>query len=220
MLQSLFALLLVTASASLAKDERARFVNEYVRGLSQVADLRADAARTGSTEEMGRIADCVRNGTRLQSELEDISRTTRLIKLPGEHSQSPETLARIWEEEGTVYQKLTEMCVMFTPGSTPQVDYGAIEAEAPKLAAKIVELDRMLFESAPLVCDTLLSDASDAQGHSDQLILTRKERDRIVATLNSSFPAIDEQNPGYLTSGAKVLKIFLARSGHRMADER
>ena|ERR1700742_1974076 len=220
MLENLLTLLLAAGSPSPADDKGTLFAKEYIRGLSQVAQLRADAARTGSTDEAGRLADCVKNGTRLQSELEENSRTMRLIKLPGEQSESPETVARIWDQEGTVYQKLTEMCAMFTPGSKPQVDYGVVEAEAPKLDAKIHELDRMLFESSPLVCDALLSDASDAQGHSDHLILTRKERDELVATLNSSFPAIDEQNPDYLTSGAKVLKIFLARSGHRAADER
>jgi len=217
MLQSLFALLLAATSASPANHERTRFVNEYIRELSQVAELRADAARTGSTEETGRIADCVRNGTRLQSELEENSRTMRSIKLPNQYRQSPETVARIWEQEGTVYQKLTEMCAVFMPGSTPAVDFSTIEAEAPRLAAKIDDLDRMLFESSPLVCDALLS---DPKGHSDHLILTRKERDEMVATLNSSFPAIDEKAPDYLTSSAKVLKIFLAKSGYRTADKR
>jgi len=141
----------------------------------------------------------------------------RSIKLPDQYRQSPETVARIWEQEGTVYQKLTEMCAVFMPGSTPAVDFSTIEAEAPRLAAKIDDLDRMLFESSPLVCDALLS---DPKGHSDHLILTRKERDEMVATLNSSFPAIDEKAPDYLTSSAKVLKIFLAKSGYRTADKR
>jgi hypothetical protein len=220
MLQSLFALLLASTLASPADHERTRFVNEYIRELGQVAQLRADAAQTGSTEQTGRIADCVRNGRRLQSELEKNSRTMRLIRLPDQHRQSPDTVARIWEQERTVYQKLTEMCAIFMPGSKPAADYSVIEAAAPKLAAKIDDLDRMLFKSSPLVCDALLSDTSSIQGHSHHLILTRKERDEMVATLNSSFPAIDEKAPDYLTSSAKVLKIFLAKSGYRTADKR
>ena len=130
------------------------------------------------------------------------------------------TASQIWEQEVAVYQQLTNMCEIFTEGSKPGVDYNSIEGEAPKLAAKIADLDKMLFESSPLVCDALLSDANDAPEHSRHLLLTQKERDEMVATINSSLPEIDEKNPDYLTSGAKALKIFLTKSGHRMANER
>jgi hypothetical protein len=144
----------------------------------------------------------------------------RTLELPNQHKQSPEIIARIWEQEVAVYQKLTSMCAIFMQGANAGVDYSAIEAEAPKLAANIDDLDKKLFESSPLVCAALVTDTSDAQGHSKHLILTRKERDEMVDALNSSLPEIDEKNPGYLTSGAKVLKIFLTKSGHRTADER
>lgn len=212
-----FALLLASSPAN---HERTRFVMEYVRELSQVAELRADAARTGSTEETGRIADCIRNGTRLQSELEENARTIRSIKLPEHYRQSPQAVASIWEQEATAYQKLTEMCAIFMSRSAAAVDLSAIETEAPKLAAKIEELDRILFESSPLVCAVLLGNPSGTHRHADRLVLTRKERDELVATLNSSFPAIDDKGADYLTSSAKVLKIFLANPGRRTADGR
>jgi hypothetical protein len=220
MRESLLALLLAVTSASPAHQERTQFVNEYIRELSQVVELRADAARTGSREETGRIADCVKNGTRLQVALGKNAREMRTIKLSDEHELSPGIIAGFWEQEVAAYQELTNMCGIFMEGSKPGVDYNAIEGEAPKLAAKVDDLDKMLFESSSLVCDALLSDANDAPGQSRHLLLTRKERDEMVATINSSLPEIDEKNPGYLTSGAKVLKIFLTKSGHRAADER
>src|SRR3954471_11783586 len=219
MRETFFALLLAATSASSTQNKPMRFVNEYIRELSKVVEVRADAARRGSTDETGRIADCVRNGTRLQFELGENVRMMRTIKLRNQHKKSPEVLAKIWEQELAVYKKLTSMCAIFMGGSNLGVDYSAIKAEAPKLAASIDDLDKTLFESSPLVCAALVSDIGRSQRHSSALILTRKERDEMVAMLNSSFPEIDEKNPGYLTSGAKVIKLFLTKSGHRTSDE-
>ena len=216
--ESILALLLALTSVSPAHRERTQFVNEYIRELIEVVELRADAARTGNTDHGGRIADCVRNGTRLQLALEENVRKMRSVKLHAQYEQSPEIIARIWEQEVTVYKQLTNMCAIFMDGSKPGVDYSEIEGQAPKLAAKIDYLDGMLFESSPLVCEALLSEEDHAQGRSRHLLMTRKERDKMVATLNSSLPEIDRKNPGYLTSSAKVLKIFVTKAGYQLAD--
>ena len=221
MRESFLALLLIALTRTTsAQDERIRFVNEYIRGLSQVVELRVEATRTGSKEDTGKIAECVKNGSRLEVELGENVRMMRRITLSGQNKQSPETIARIWEQELAAYQKLTDMCTIFMQGPEPGLDYIAVEAEAPKVAANIEYLDRMLFQSSPLVCAALVGDQSDvAEDHPNRLILRRQERDELVATLNSSLPDIDKTNPGYLTSAAKVVKIFLTKSGHRTADE-
>lgn len=200
-------------------EERKHFVNEYIRQLSQIVSIRAQAVKDMSPDPAGKMADCIRNGTRLALELGSNTSMMRSIKLTGEHARSPGLVAQIWDQEKGQYQAMDDLCSTMIAGPKPGVDYGPIAASAPKITANVEYLDQTLFEVSPLVFAALISDMPDKQGHMSHLILTHKERDEMVRTLNVAFPLIDAKNPKYLTGAAKLIKEMLTTKGYKMADD-
>jgi hypothetical protein len=211
--------LLVAAPASAADEDRKYFVNEYVREVSQIVALRAQATKEMSPDASGKMADCIRDGTRFGLELGSDVSMMQKIKLTGEHAQSPGIVARIWDQERAQYQAMGELCETMMGGPKPGVDYGALAAKAPKITANVEYLDQTMFQASPLVAAALISDTPDKQGHMSRMILTKKERDELVHTLNISFPEIDAKNPKYLTAIGWVLREYVSKKGYKMADE-
>lgn len=216
----LLAFLVVAVPAQADETEQKRFANEFIREVSQLVSIRAQALKDFGTNTHDQMMGCVRTDERLQLELGGFINNLKTFKLTGENSESPGLLMRLWGQESQVYEELGNLCETMLAGPKPGIDYGALTASAPKLTARIDYLDETLFQSTPLVVATLISNKPDAKGHVSFLILTKAERDDMVRTLNGSFPEINAKEPKYLTASAQMIREYLTKRGYKMADER
>jgi hypothetical protein len=100
-------------------------------------------------------------------------------------------------------------------GPKPNVDYGALAAEAPKLNAQLEFLDQALFQSTPLVFAALINQVPDAQNHMSRLVITASERNALVHSLDTAFGKnLDAPNQNYIVSAGAVLKTYLTKKGY------
>src|SRR5208337_3689333 len=97
------------------------------------------------------------------------------------------------EEKIRLYQRLIDISGAFLAGPKPNVDYGKLAAEVPKIRAQLEYIDHSLFDTAPLVFAVLIDQKPDSKNHVNHLIITRAERAKLIDDLNRDFGAMLEQ---------------------------
>ena len=106
-------------------------------------------------------------------------------------------------------------------GPKPGVDYDAIAAEAPKLTAEMEYIDTALFDASPLVFATLIDPVPDVNNHMSKLIITKAQRNKLIADINSEFGTkLDQKDQGHIVGAAWVLRAYLGKEkGYSASDE-
>lgn len=204
------------ARASEAHD----FVNEYVRQLGALEEIRDNAEQELKAGSSNRLADCVRNGTLYQLELRlDISQLNS-VKLPKPVDDLTTLIIQFDEGKLEQYQQMTDACSKMIAGPQPGVDYGQLAADMPKITANLEYLDHSLFKLCPLVFAALIDQHPDKENHLSHLTITKAERDTLVRQLNLSFgKKMDQENQNWGVSAASVLKTYLTEKGYLFADD-
>jgi hypothetical protein len=158
------------------------------------------------------LPDCIRNMTSYQLEL-----TAQITTLEAMHLNPPfegviENFTDFYKQKLAIYKQFTDVCSALIAGPKPNVDYGALAAEAPKLNARLDFIDQALFKSSPLVFATLIDAREDAQGHASHLIITKAERAKLIHDITLAFgDKLKQDNQNYTVSAASVLKSYLEK---------
>jgi hypothetical protein len=90
-----------------------------------------------------------------------------------------ERITEFYKQKLDIYQKFTSICSALIAGPKPNVDYGELASEPPKLNATLEYIDQSLFKLSPLVFATLIDMREDSQGHANHLIITKAERAKL-----------------------------------------
>jgi hypothetical protein len=217
----LILLLAMSWTSNARAQDAYKFVSEYVRELGAIEGIRAN----GERELKGKsgadtLSDCIRNSERMQLELGSQIRILQSNTLQPQFKDLIPTILKYYDYKLQIWQKLSDGCSALIAGPQPNVDYGKIAADAPKLTAQLEYIDKAIFEATPLIFATLIDMKPDAQNHVNHLIITKDERDKLVRSIVLSFgKKLDEANQNYTVSTASVLKGYLAEKGYKCSDE-
>jgi hypothetical protein len=211
----LFVGLFSLAAATAAIAAPYQFVSEYVRELGAIESIRARAEKELSGSANETMATCVRNSTRFNLELTSQSAMISRMVLAAPLADLPSKIASLYDDKAAIHQKLSDLCATMMAGPKPNVDYGALSAEAPKLNAQLEFIDKTLFQVTPLIFAALIDPVPDAQNHMSRLVITATERDALVRSLDSYFgKKLDAPDQNYTVSAASVLKGYLTKKGY------
>jgi hypothetical protein len=103
---------------------------ERLRSLA-FDELKADA------NNRNQMASCVRNSTRFQLELRTQISMMRGMKLNPPFAELPAQISEFNEKRIDLYNRMGEGCATILAGPKPNIDYGAVAAEVPKITAEL-----------------------------------------------------------------------------------
>jgi hypothetical protein len=115
-----------------------QFVSTYIQQLGTIEKIRDRAAADLKVNSgANSLPDCIRNMTSYQLEL-----TAQIAALETMHLNPPfenvvENFTDFYKQKLTIYKQFTDVCSALIAGLKPNVDYGALAAEAPKLNARL-----------------------------------------------------------------------------------
>ena len=196
------------------------FVNEYVRELAAVEDIRASGEqqqKQGSKDDA--FSNLIYTSTRIQLELRAQIATLKDMRLNSPYDKLIPDLTAFYEQKIAVYQKLIDIASAFIGSPKPGVDYDKLVAEMPKTRAALDYIDESVFQVTPLVFATLIDMKADSKNHASHLTITNAERARLLSDITTDFgPKLDQKNQNYTVSAAKVLRGFLLKD-FKSSDE-
>ena len=225
-IRAIIFLLTTTFAASQAANAAAPydFVKEYIREIGAMEAITDEAnadmpASKPSSPEF--LDDCIRNGERYHNELRLDIAELKTFHLAKPLNDVPSTLAQLDEQKIEMYKGMTKICSEFMSGPKPNVDYGALAAQMPKISADLEFSNNFLIKYSSMVFATLIDERPDSKGHLSYLTITKRERDSLVNQINLSFGAkIDKGDQDWETSSASVLRTYLTKRGYKFSDER
>ncbi len=220
---SLFFALHSAAAAEGSETPPLKFVKLYIGQLKAVEDIRDAAAKeleTHTPEE--RLVDCVHSMTQYQLELStqipamqevNLSKQEHLDWLPGK-------LVEYNKKKLCLYEQYGSACATLLEGPKPDVDYGKISAELPKISALVEFIDKAIFETSPAVFASLIQRKENSHGGDDHLTITKTERDDLVHQIKLAFgDKLNQHDKNWIVSAASVLEFYLEKKGYKASDE-
>lgn len=166
------------------------FVSEYVRELGVIEDIRTvseaelleDKAKGGDS-----LATGIRSSTRVQLELKASIELLNRMHLNPPFEKTVGFIIGFYEQKIEMHQKLIDIASKFLAGPEPNVDYGKLASESPKITASLEFIDKSLFEAIPLIFATLIDQTPDRQGHLSRLVITKEQRGQLIGKLSDRF---------------------------------
>lgn len=197
------------------------FVAEYIRELGAIESIRSNAEKESKGESTNAIiSGCIRSSERFQLEIRSQISNLQRFSLRPPFDTLVSNITQFYESKKKIWQQLSEGCSEIIAGPKPNVDYGKIAAEAPKLNAQLEYVDKALFEATPLIFATLIDEKENSQHHVNHLIITKSERDKLVRSLDLYFgQKLKAKDQNYTVAAASVLKTYLAEKGYKCSDE-
>ena len=117
-----------------------------------------------------------------------------------------------YEQKVALHQSMIDISSAFVGGPKPDVDYGKLAAEMPKIRASLEFVDNAIFEATPLVFATLIDQKPDSRNHASHLIITKAERTKLLDDIAARFGSkLDQKNQNTTVSAASVLKAYLLK---------
>lgn len=209
----MYLLLFAITATSLAQEtSHLAFVSEYVRELGLLENLRAAGELESKEKGSNQFSNMIRYSTRLQLELR-----TNIAMLKGMHfgPQNDDLIKNIIDLHTfkiELHQAMIDIASEFIGGPKPNVDYGKLAAEMPKITASLEYLDKSFLITSVLVFGTLIDMKPDSKGHASHLIITRAERQQLIRDLKKSFGSkLEAKNQNYIVSAASVLLTYLQK---------
>jgi hypothetical protein len=132
----LIALFLLSSSAAVAMAAGPyEFVSEYVRGLIAIEKIRDQAAQELTEKEHNELADCVETTTRFQLELNTSISVLKSMSLNPPLNDLIPNIVEFYTKKVGLYKQLGDSCSMIIAGPKPNIDYGTMAGEVPKINA-------------------------------------------------------------------------------------
>jgi hypothetical protein len=191
-----------------------QFVTEYIRELGELERLRSVAfdEQNADANAFNKMASCVRGSTRFDLELRTQISMMRGMKLNPPFEELPSNIGEFNQRRIELYNRMGEGCAAILAGPKPNIDYGAISAEMPKITAEMEYIDHALFQAAPFVFATLIDPVPDAKNQMSKLVITKAQRKKLIDSLNSLFgKKMDTDQQNWIVSTATVLKGYLLK---------
>jgi len=211
-----------TAHPAKLETPHLEFVSEYSRELAATERIRATGEEENKQDtKEGKLpfSGMLHASTMFELELGSQIKMLRGMRLNPPFDDLIPNITKAYERKIKIWQRMGEIGSEFIGGPKENVDYSKLAAEMPKLRGELDFIDQALFEATPGVFATLIGMKEDSKGHASHLIITKEEKARLVAQLNSSFgEKLDQKNPNYTVGSARVLRDYLNKD-FKCSDE-
>ena len=211
-LSILAAGLIAICSPALAEETTPyQFVSIYLHDLGTLEDDRAQAENDQAVHP-GDFAACIRDTEVMALDLDNASKSIGSIHITtgNQADVAPQYISDFLTQKREAIGRLTQICSEMIQGPKDGVDYGSLAAESPKITARIEVLDKTLFQASLLAFATLIDMKADSLGHASHLVITRSERDELLATINAYFAKkLLQKDKNYAVSSAELFKSKL-----------
>lgn len=220
-----FAVAFVTGAASTFGAEKPEtshlaFVTEYIRELAAIDNIRASAEQElKQAKESEKLSNAIHTSTLIQLELRSQSEMLKSMRLNPPFDTLIPNLTGFYEHKIALHQRLIDISSAFIEGPKPDVDYGKLAAELPKIRAELEYIDHAVFDVTPLMFAMLIDMKPDSRNHASHLIITKAERTKLIGNLNRSFGSkLDQKDQNFTVSSASVLKSYLLKD-YKCSDD-
>jgi hypothetical protein len=188
------------------------FVSEYIHQLGATEDLRESGERELKQDPKASFSTMIHTGTLFQLELKSQIAMLKSMRLNAPYDDLIPTITGFYEDKIALWQKIIDSSTAFVAGPKPDVDYDKLAAEVPQVRAQLEFIDESLFKATPLIFATLINEKPDSKNHASHLIITKVERAKLIHDLKIEFGTkLDQKNPNYTVSSARVLKGYLLK---------
>jgi len=203
-----------------ASDEAYNFVLEYIRELGAMERIRAEAAQDLKAKDANALADCIRSSTSFQLELNTAIAVLTPMKLNAPVEDLIPQVIEFYKLKVALFRRQSDMCSEFMAGPRPNLDYGKLAADMPKITAHLERIDHALFQATPLVFASLIDQRPDLQNHLSHLVITKAQRDALVRGLRVPIGnKSDHTTQNFTVSSAMVLRDLLTKKHYKFADD-
>lgn len=195
------------------------FVTEYIRELSAIERIRASGEKDLKEAKSSVFSNAIHSGTLFELELRSQIGMLKGMNLRPPFDDLIPNITAFYEHKIALWQRMTDISGAFIEDPKPDVDYGKLLAELPKLRAQLDYIDHALFEATPGIFATLIDLRPDSKNHASHLVITKAERAALIADLNIDFGSkLDQKDQNYTVSAAKVIKQYLLKD-YKCSDD-
>ena len=189
------------------------FVTEYVRELGAIEAVRAGGEQESAAGKKDEVfSNAIHTSTLIQLELRSQIGMLKGMRLKPPFDDLTKTITGFYEEKVTLHQSMIDIASAFVGGPKPDVDYGKLAAEMPKIRASLEFVDNAIFEATPLIFATLIDQKPDSRNHVSHLIITKAERTKLLGDIAARFGSkLDQKNQNTTVSAASVLRAYLLK---------
>jgi hypothetical protein len=188
------------------------FVTEYIRELAAIQDIRDSAENDLKEDPRAVFSNCIHSSTLMQLELGSQVSQLKQMRLDNPFGKLIPNIIDLYEDKIELWRQMIDICSAFVAGPKPNVDYGKLGADMPKVRAKLDFIDEGLFEATPVIFTTLIDMKPDSQGQASHLLITKAEREDLIDKIDTDFgPKLDDKNANFTISSAWVLKKGLQK---------
>lgn len=196
------------------------FVEEYIRELSAMENLRASAETDLQEKDSNPLTTMIYYAARNQQELRASIGILKEARIGPPVDFVVGDISDSYRQKIAIYDQLTTITKTMMSGPKPGVDYGAAVARVPQLRAMLDDIDDSLIKISAAVFASLLDRRPDKEGHVSHLIITRQERRRLIDELQIAIgPKMNQKHQSAFVSSADVLDTYLRKKGYKCADE-
>ncbi len=187
--------------------------SEYIRELCELWEIQGKADqeliedKASSDAGTAALMTSIRNSTRVSLAVRTNIGRLKKMRLTREPNEGTLKLfIGAYEQKLQFHNDLINIATTFLGGEKPGVDYGKLAAQMPKLTVMLDEVDHNLFRMNLLMFGALIDMKPDSRNQCSHLLITKKERDALVETLDSYFGASLEIDRRYLSASASLMK--------------
>jgi hypothetical protein len=202
---------------------RIALAQEFVRELEVLYRLQETAKKEFAEDSSGsgRLMTGIRVGSRTLFEMNDSINRLSLINVDAKWAEFRDMLKLLHQQRIEVVQEMNQGAKTLLAGPEPGVNYGKLVARAPELTAQVEQIDKSIFTIAQAMFFALVDDAHvEADGKLHHLLLTKKDRTRMVQLIDKIFGAtLEDKNASRIVTAAWAIKYGLTRPHYKAADE-
>jgi len=89
----------------------------------------------------------------------------------------------------------------------------------PQVRAELEYVDHALIDASPIIFATLIDMKEDSKGHASHLIITKAQREKLIADITTRFGAkLDQKDQNPTVRAASVIKGYLLKD-HKCSDD-
>ena len=189
------------------------FVTEYARELAAIENIRTSAEQEQKQAKKNEVAfNAIHSLTLMQFELRAGIGMLKGMRLNQPFDELIPSITGFYEHKISLNQRMIDISSAFIVDPKPDVDYGKLVAEMPKIRAESDYTDHALFKATPLIFATLIDQKPDSKNHLSHLIITKAERAKLLSDLTGDFGSkLDQKDQNFTVSAASVLKAYLLK---------
>lgn len=195
---------------------RLAFVSEYIRELAAIERISDQVAADVKADGAGNMADCIRNTTRFQLELQSHVAILKTMQLNAPFDDILKDIISFDEMKIKSWTQFNNACTAMQEwkiaGPKAGVDYAKMVSGLPKITAQLEYIDKAMVQLSPMIFATVIDQKPDSQNHLSHLIITRVERQQLIGDIDRAFgDKLDQKDQNYTVSAASVLKAYFQK---------